>query len=131
MADTTKPTNKEEREEWKSTDWCPDDQPCYGEPGAPVWRNNITLCANEVIDRLIADVVRLEAESSDFAKNVLSLSASLGKKIERVSELEAENERLREAADQASLKRGLQDRKEGRMHPLSELQQELLEQRHD
>ncbi len=44
-----------------------------------------------------ADLARAEAELRDSAANMLSLSASLGKKIERVTELEAQAERYRAA----------------------------------
>lgn len=54
-----------------------------------------------MMGRLCADVKRLDTESRAFAEDVLSLSASLGKKIERVSELEAERDGLREAAKRA------------------------------
>lgn len=57
----------------------------------PDWRERCS-----VITKLRADIERLEAESRAFAADVLSLSASLGKKIERVTELEAERDRLLE-----------------------------------
>ncbi len=44
---------------------------------------------------LINDVERLDEANTDLARNALSLSSSLGEKIERVTELEAEVERLR------------------------------------
>ena len=46
---------------------------------------------------------RLDAELHDSAQNVLSLSASLGTKIERVSELEAEAERLRASLEHIAI----------------------------
>ena len=64
------------------------------------WMNRMAakpIIVDRVFERrLIADVKRLDAELHDSATNVLSLSASLGTKIERVSELEAENKRLRD-----------------------------------
>ena len=59
----SKSTTKAEREEWDGTDWCPDDEGCFDEAGKPIGVDGITLCANEVIDRLIADVERLKFEN--------------------------------------------------------------------
>ena len=53
--------------------------------------------SGDIICELEKRVEALDAELRASAANVLSLSASLGKKIERVTELEAENERLRDA----------------------------------
>lgn len=54
------PTTKAERYEWDGVDWCPDDEACFDEEGKPTGINNVTLCANEVIPRLIAQVEALE-----------------------------------------------------------------------
>ena len=117
MTNSDEPTDTEEREEWSGTDWCLawNSEPPGEDVSHECYKAQPNECANEVIDRLCADVKagerhlqslkddagdmlcdledqvkRLEAELHDSAKNVLSLSASLGKKIERVSELEAE-----------------------------------------
>ncbi len=93
----SEPTTAEEREEWATTDWCPDEEPCYPDKDAPVWKDGITLCTNEVIRRLIADVGRLEGELGQAREHGGRLSSCLARAERHEGELGQENTRLREA----------------------------------
>ncbi len=60
-------TTKDERDDWATTDWCPDEEPCYAEEGTP-HLGGITFCVNDVTTRLIDDV-------DDAAELVKALAA--------------------------------------------------------
>ena len=64
MTHSDEPTDAEEREEWSGTDWCLawNSEPPGEDVSHECYKAQPNECANEVIDRLSADVKRLETE---------------------------------------------------------------------